>query len=106
MVEGETELFAFPDHWVYTASDAALIQVRSRGRSIVTTEKDAVKLEGLGLDSEQFFVRELVVMPGRGSEALIGLLDRVSELSAGAEPDRVRGDSEDARAEEEDLDRN
>ncbi len=39
------ELLTFPDHHDYGWEDVALIRAAARGRTVVTTEKDAVKLE-------------------------------------------------------------
>jgi tetraacyldisaccharide 4'-kinase len=41
---GVVELVAFPDHHEYTPADVAALVERSRGRPLVITEKDAVKL--------------------------------------------------------------
>jgi len=41
------ELVAFPDHFVYGPEQAALLRRRGGARTLVTTEKDAVKLEGV-----------------------------------------------------------
>jgi len=41
---GKGELLPFPDHHEYTWADVVEIQDRLRGRTLVTTEKDAVKL--------------------------------------------------------------
>jgi tetraacyldisaccharide 4'-kinase len=49
----EAELLAFPDHHEYTSEDVTNILAHAGGRSLVTTEKDGVKLEryheGLGM---------------------------------------------------------
>jgi tetraacyldisaccharide 4'-kinase len=45
VLQREVELLAFPDHHDYSSSDAARVQGVAAGRAIVTTEKDAVKLE-------------------------------------------------------------
>ncbi len=39
-----TELVAFPDHHAYSEDDARAIRARAGGRTVVVTEKDAVKL--------------------------------------------------------------
>ncbi|MEQ1857150.1 MAG: tetraacyldisaccharide 4'-kinase [Longimicrobiales bacterium] len=44
---GAVELFSFPDHHPFTSADVARMAARAAGRSIVVTEKDAVKLEPL-----------------------------------------------------------
>lgn len=49
MVERETgtrvERLDFPDHHEYSPADVARIRAAARGRTVITTEKDAVKLE-------------------------------------------------------------
>jgi len=40
-----TELVAFPDHHPYSDADAGAIRTRAGARTVVTTEKDAVKLQ-------------------------------------------------------------
>lgn len=42
---GDVELVAFADHHEYTAADAERLKTRAKGRKIVMTEKDAVKLQ-------------------------------------------------------------
>jgi tetraacyldisaccharide 4'-kinase len=47
--------YAFGDHHLYTSKDAALLKRLARqhdANGFVTTEKDRVKLDGLGLDSD------------------------------------------------------
>ncbi len=44
-LDGEVELASFPDHHEYTARDVEALAARAKGRTLVTTEKDAVKLE-------------------------------------------------------------
>ncbi len=43
----DVEILPFPDHHEYAPSDVALLRARGAGRTVVVTEKDAVKLEGL-----------------------------------------------------------
>ena len=38
------DLLAYPDHYVYRASDASEMRAKARERTLVVTEKDAVKL--------------------------------------------------------------
>ena len=45
VVSGAVELLAFADHRAYRAADVERIRRKARGRTVVTTEKDAVKLE-------------------------------------------------------------
>jgi tetraacyldisaccharide 4'-kinase len=85
---GATELVAFPDHHDYGASDVERILNAAKGRRIVTTEKDAVKLIAF---PEHFAgaleprVLALDVVPGVGVERLLDrLLDRA--LAHGSVP--------------------
>jgi tetraacyldisaccharide 4'-kinase len=50
MVEGTVELVSFADHHPYDRSDVERIRRRAGERTIVTTEKDAVKLEPWSAD--------------------------------------------------------
>jgi len=43
-IEGDVELIAFPDHYEYRRADAVRLRARADGRTLVVTEKDAVKL--------------------------------------------------------------
>ena len=49
------------DHHRYTASDVRAIQSRARGRAVVTTEKDWVKLEGFDWGEVAVWVARLEV---------------------------------------------
>lgn len=86
---GDLELLAFPDHHAYDDADLRRILSRAQGRRIVTTEKDAVKLEAF---AERFSgvpeprVLALSVAPGPGVERLVDrLLDRALARGDGAE---------------------
>jgi tetraacyldisaccharide 4'-kinase len=59
-VVGGAEPMVFPDHHAYGAADVARMVARARGRPIVVTEKDAVKLAPL-LDGAAAGARALVL---------------------------------------------
>jgi tetraacyldisaccharide 4'-kinase len=56
------ELFAFDDHHEYTKADLQLVQVRAHGRTIVTTEKDAVKIRRIDAGMAAVVVGQRVVI--------------------------------------------
>jgi len=66
----------FEDHHTYTAADARRILAEAAGRSIVTTEKDAVKLEALLPHAPIWTLRQSVRIE-TGADVLEQLLDRV-----------------------------
>jgi tetraacyldisaccharide 4'-kinase len=70
---------ASPDHHRYTAAEAAHIQARAEGRSIVMTHKDAVKLRGLLPSSTEALVLEQAVHVEAGADALDAALRRALE---------------------------
>jgi tetraacyldisaccharide 4'-kinase len=65
----------FPDHHAYDAHDAHRIAERAAGRAIVTTAKDAVKLERL-MPTATLRVLEQVVHIERGEDALGIVIER------------------------------
>ena len=67
---GRGELLSFPDHHEYTWADVAEIQGRLRGRTLVTTEKDAVKLHAFREDLSGLRVLHLKVEFLKGEERL------------------------------------
>ncbi len=76
------ELLSFPDHHPYTAGDLAQVGARAQTRRIVTTEKDAVKLQDLpghlAPGAPEPLVLALAVRPAEGTERIVDrLLDRV-----------------------------
>jgi tetraacyldisaccharide 4'-kinase len=74
-VRGSVEMVAFPDHHDYTAGDVAGVLGRSRGRPLVVTEKDAVKLqEHAGTLGEVFVLGEEVRWDW-GEDAFLARLD-------------------------------
>jgi tetraacyldisaccharide 4'-kinase len=64
---------AYPDHYDYTASDAAHIAQRADGHLIVTTAKDAVKLQPLLPDRALHVVEQELVFESGEAELLIAL---------------------------------
>lgn len=60
----------YPDHHDYTAADVKRIESMSRGRILVTTAKDAVKLRGRLAPAVEAWVVEQAVAVERGAEAL------------------------------------
>jgi tetraacyldisaccharide-1-P 4'-kinase len=70
----EVELVAFADHHAYTAADAERLKARAKGRKIVITEKDAVKLQHLvGTDPDFRVLGERVVWD-RGEDLFLASL--------------------------------
>ena len=85
------ELLAFADHHEYTASDTRKIARRAAGRTVVVTEKDAVKLvpHGDALGGARVISQEL--RWDWGQEAIGTLLD---ELAGGESPRHGGGSAE------------
>jgi tetraacyldisaccharide 4'-kinase len=79
---GPVELLAFPDHHAFDASDARRIHDAARGRTVVVTEKDAVKLEALAPLLPAVRVLALGVEAERGEDALDDALRRTARLEA------------------------
>jgi tetraacyldisaccharide 4'-kinase len=75
VVRGDVELMAFADHHVYDGADAERIRRRARGRPVVTTEKDAVKLERWRAALGETLVLQDRLRWERGESALRELLD-------------------------------
>jgi tetraacyldisaccharide 4'-kinase len=71
------ELLEFPDHYGYGPGDVAVIRRAARGRALVTTAKDAVKLRNL-LDPDTLWVLDQQVVVEEGEDALKELLARVA----------------------------
>ncbi len=74
-VVSEIDLLAYPDHHEYTAGDWRRIVKRSGSRAIVTTEKDAVKLETLADPDHVVFVMVDEVAVADEGELLALVLD-------------------------------
>lgn len=71
----ETESMIFSDHHRYSARDIAAIARRARGRTVVTTAKDAVKLQQLsehGVDARVLHLDIEVETGGRWLEGALG----------------------------------
>jgi tetraacyldisaccharide 4'-kinase len=84
----EIELVAYPDHHPYTSGDLASLARRAGPRRVVTTEKDAVKLQSLSghlaPGAPEPLVLSLEVRPADGVEGIVDrLLDRVLGRRAG-----------------------
>jgi tetraacyldisaccharide 4'-kinase len=90
---GSVELLAYPDHHDFTEADARDIHRRAQGRSLVVTEKDAVKLTGLSALLPPARVLTLAVRATRGlqeiDDALAGALR--SALKDGRVPGPMDG---------------
>jgi len=72
----------FPDHHAYTSADAERINSMAAGRPLVTTAKDALKLEA-HMPAGSFWVLEQGVQIEAGSEQLSAALDSVLGRDAG-----------------------
>jgi tetraacyldisaccharide 4'-kinase len=87
------ELIPFPDHHDYTWSDVQEIQSRLRGRTLVTTEKDAVKLHAFREDLPGLRVLHLKVEFLEGEERLWRHIEGMLRLGlpgrGGKRPDRL-----------------
>ncbi len=70
------EVFAFDDHHEYTRTDLQLVKSRAHGRTIVTTEKDAVKIRRTDPSLDLVVVRQRVVI----EEGETGLLSAVQSV--------------------------
>jgi len=69
------QVLAFPDHHEYDENDARAIVAAADGATVVTTEKDAVKLERFDLGARVLIWRQRAV-PESGAETLSHLIDR------------------------------
>ena len=78
------ELLAFPDHHDYTWADVTEIQERLRGRTLVTTEKDAVKLHAFRQDLPDLRVLRLKVDFLDGKERLWRHIEGILGARAGS----------------------
>ena len=88
MVERATQeavdLLAFPDHHPFGAEDARRISAAAAGRSVVVTEKDAVKLQALSALLPPVRVLPLTVRPEHGAHALEEALARIVRKAGAA----------------------
>jgi tetraacyldisaccharide-1-P 4'-kinase len=67
---------SFPDHHDYSADDVRRIRKAAAGRTIVTTEKDAVKLQGLVEREDVRVLGQRVTIEGDEQE-LVGSIAQV-----------------------------
>ena len=82
------EPLSFGDHHAYTAGDVQQIITRAGTRWIVTTGKDAVKLQGLWpAGGPVCYVARLGVRIESGADVLDGLLDRVATAARTNNPE-------------------
>ena len=84
----EPEARLYPDHHHYTRDDAVRIARLADGRTVVTTEKDAVKLEAFAELLPPVRVLPLVAVPGDG---VIGRILGALPGGAAPGPGRARG---------------
>jgi len=83
---GQTgELLSFPDHHDYTWADIMEIQGQLRGRTLVTTEKDAVKLHAFREDLPSLRVLHLKVEFLEGEERLWRHVEGILRIRPDAE---------------------
>ena len=92
----ELESMIFSDHHRYSAVDIAAIARRARGRPVVTTAKDAVKLQQLSEHGVDARVLNLMVVVERGRRWLEGVLGRLPGIAGSmttetASPEPVAG---------------
>jgi len=77
LVGSEPSLVQYPDHHAYSARDAESIRGRAGDRTLVTTEKDAVKLVAYADRLSDVHVLTLRVEEGEGTAALRSALAEV-----------------------------
>jgi len=78
---GDTESLAFPDHHEFSKHDVDRIVRAANGRSVVTTEKDAVKLKAFSETLPTTFVLRLRLVWEVGLDPVMGLIGRALEAS-------------------------
>ncbi len=81
--ELEAESMTFGDHHRYSAADVGAIARRARGRPVVTTAKDAVKLQPLRARGMDVRVLHLALEFERGGEWLEGVLGELAGKRGG-----------------------
>lgn len=70
--DAPVELMSFPDHHVFSREESDRIRERALGRTVVTTEKDAVRVEGTPHPfGDSARVLRLKVVGEEGSDALV-----------------------------------
>lgn len=83
----ELESMIYRDHHRYSAADIAAIARRARGRPVVTTAKDAVKLRQLGEHGVDARVLHLEVVVERGRRWLEGALGELPGIAGMRKPE-------------------
>ena len=78
---GVVECMAFPDHHPFSREDVDRIVERAAGRSVVITEKDAVKLRPFSEELPGTYVLSLQVVWDFGQDAVMGLIQRVLDTN-------------------------
>ena len=73
---GVVECMAFPDHHPFSHKDICRIVERAAGRSVVITEKDAVKLRTFSQELPRTYVLRLQVAWDFGQDAVMALIRR------------------------------
>ena len=76
---GVVECMAFPDHHPFSHKDVWRIVNRAAGRSVVTTEKDAVKLRTFSQELPRTYVLRLQVVWDFGQDAVMALIRQAIE---------------------------
>ena len=76
---GVVECMAFPDHHPFSHKDVWRIVNRAAGRSVVTTEKDAVKLRTFSQELPRTYVLRLQVVWDFGQDAVMVLIRQAIE---------------------------
>jgi tetraacyldisaccharide 4'-kinase len=78
VVGASTELMAFPDHHPFGEADARAIRARAGDRTVVVTEKDAVKLQRFAALLEPVRVMVQALVWEAGEEALAEMVTSVA----------------------------
>ena len=86
-------LLAFPDHHEFDEADARRMIEEARGRVLVVTEKDAVKLAPLGMLPDDTRVLVLSVEPERDASLLERAIDRIAAATPRAAANPSGGDA-------------
>jgi tetraacyldisaccharide 4'-kinase len=73
-IRGEVESMEFPDHHPFSAADVKAMRERARGRTVVVTQKDAVKLQPYGTELDPVRVLGQKITWETGEEALTRLV--------------------------------
>jgi tetraacyldisaccharide 4'-kinase len=80
---GVVECMAFPDHHPFSDKDVRRIGERAGGRSVVTTEKDAVKLKTFSQGMPPTYVMRLRVAWDFGEDSVMELIRRALDKNPG-----------------------